>query len=125
MKIIDVAIPKLDEDEESPKSSRETAVASKRPRTQSSVSKNSDKNMEGNACKCWLRERLWRWMVGRGEVAWWPSFRYLTCYSHSTRSKELYLQSWYSLGAARLKLTISWILWSAHVHCQMPRAVCQ
>jgi vacuolar protein sorting-associated protein 13A/C len=46
MKIIDVAIPKLDEDEKAPKSSPETAVASKRPRTQSSVSKKSDKNRE-------------------------------------------------------------------------------
>jgi vacuolar protein sorting-associated protein 13A/C len=46
MKIIDVAIPKLDEDEEAPKPSLDTTVASKRPRTQSSVSKKSDKHRE-------------------------------------------------------------------------------
>jgi vacuolar protein sorting-associated protein 13A/C len=46
MKIIDVAIPKLDEDEEAPKPSSDTTVASKRPRTQSSVSKKSDKHRE-------------------------------------------------------------------------------
>jgi vacuolar protein sorting-associated protein 13A/C len=45
MKIIDVAIPKLDEDEEPPKSSQETITA-KRPRTQSSVSRKSDKNRD-------------------------------------------------------------------------------
>jgi vacuolar protein sorting-associated protein 13A/C len=46
MKIIDVAIPKLDEEEEVSKAPSEIAVASKRPRTQSSVSKKSDKVRE-------------------------------------------------------------------------------
>jgi vacuolar protein sorting-associated protein 13A/C len=47
MRIIDVAIPQLDEDEEEPqKSSPESAVPNKRPRTQSTVSKKSDNQRE-------------------------------------------------------------------------------
>jgi hypothetical protein len=34
---------------------------------------------------------------------WWLSFRYLTFYSSG---RKLYLQSWYSRGAALLKLTV-------------------